>query len=168
MIKKLFILPFMVMGYLSNAQCDKSIMLITDELGGTSNWSSTENIVFSEDGKTGMIHYLLLSVDKKSLIWVNSTTEIGCIDEKTKIDILFTDDTRITLYSDGKFNCKGKATVYFGHVFGRRKEAADLSTKQIKMIRINAGNSHTETVKEESALLFNEAFKCLLEKQNER
>lgn len=158
----------MVMGYVSHAQCDKVVTLMTDEVSGVSNWTSTDNIVFSEDNKSGMIHYLLLSADMKSLIWVNTSTEISCVDEKTKIDILFTDDTRISLYSDGKFNCKGKATVYFGHVFGRRNEAKELSTKQIKIIRINGSTSHTETVNEQSATLFTEAFNCLLEKQNQR
>ena len=168
MIKRLFTALFVGITSLAYAQCDQYITQVNDEVSGTYHWANSESIIFTENNKNGMVSLLILSSDKKSIIWVNTSTEISCIEEKTKVEILFTDGTRMSLYSDGKFNCKGKFTTYFGSVFGKREEANILASKQMKTIRINGSNYHTENVTERAALIFSESFKCLLEKQKER
>ncbi len=56
----------------------------------------------------------------------------SCIDEGSKINILFTDGTRLELVSEDDYNCKGKATAYFGDVFGKKTQLAELKTKKIQ------------------------------------
>lgn len=68
----------------------------------------------------------------------------SCIDEGAKINILFDDGSRLELSSNGDFNCKGKATVYFGGSFGKRKELNELKTKKISTMRVWTSDSYVE------------------------
>jgi hypothetical protein len=61
---------------------------------------------------------------------------IGNCDENDKLIFLFEDNTKITLISFNKFNCKGNA--YFDFENGQLSE---LSTKKIKDIRFSNGYS---------------------------
>ena len=68
----------------------------------------------------------------------------SCIDKGNKINILFTDGSRLELFSDGKFNCQGQATVYFGGIFGKESQLAELILKKIATMRVWTSNSFVE------------------------
>lgn len=153
----------------ANAQCDTSIISLNiDEFTGKGNWSNTQNIIISPDGQNGMGMILLMSDDKhKTLIWVTTSTKAGCIDEGNKIELVFKDETRMTLYSESKFNCKGKATCYFGGVFGKKTEMQKLATVPISMIRVHGSSTlHSETLSEETSQYFTNAFSCLVQQRD--
>ena len=67
-----------------------------------------------------------------------------CIDKGSKINILFTDGTRLELASDGDFNCDAEATVYFGDIFGKKKELQELKSKKIQTMRVWTNESYVE------------------------
>lgn len=166
---KLFLsIALVFAGYVAQAQCDNFITYLEDPMNGNGNWSGIDKPVFSDNGKTGMVTLLLLSMDKKSLIWVNTSTDLSCVDDDARVEILFVDDSKTAFQSNNKFNCKGKTSTYFGDVFRKKDIAQELATKKIKMIRISSkGNSHMESVDDKNATMFMETFKCLLEKQDD-
>lgn len=151
------------MVWTAQAQCDSVITYEVDQFSGKGSWSNKESIILSDNGVDGMGMMLLMSNDKnKSIIWVTTSTEVGCVDKGNKVEIVFTDSERMTLYSDGSFNCKGKATVYFGNIFGKKREMEKLSTTTIDMIRVHGSSTlHSEKFKPETAEYFRKAFNCL-------
>lgn len=168
---KYFLTAALFIGMMSTAfaQCDTSIIsLDVDQFTGKANWSSAQNIVLSPDGVEGMGMYLIMSDDKhKTLIWVTTSTKAGCIDKGDKVELVFKDETRMTLYAENNFNCKGKATCYFGGIFGKKTEMQKLASTPISMIRVHGSTTlHSETFSEETAQYFMTAFSCLVQQRD--
>lgn len=168
---KYFLIAALFIGMMSSAfaQCDTSIVnFATDEFTGKGNWSNTQNIIISPDGVNGMSMIVLLSSDKdQTLIWVTTSTKAGCIDKGDKVELVFVDDTRLTLYADNSFNCKGKATIYFGGIFGKKNELNKLKSTAIKMIRVHGSSTlHSETFTEDTSQYLLSVFSCLAEERN--
>ncbi len=149
----------------AHAQCDNHLTYTTDEFTGKGSWTNKQDFLISPDGKNGMGTYLIMSDNKdKTLIWVIASTEVGCVDEGAKVELVFTDQTRMTLYGNGKFNCQGKATVYFGSVFGKKNEMTKIATTPIEMIRVHGSRSlHSEKFDTQMGIDFMNAFNCLVE-----
>lgn len=165
-MKKLFTtLAFIGMMGAAHAQCDSLLNYETDEFSGKKNWANKEKIILSDNGVNGMYMMLLMGDDNnKTLIWITTSTEVGCVDEGKKVELVFTDGERMALYSEGKFNCKGKATVYFGGVFGKKSEMKKLASTTIDMIRMSGTSTmHSEKFKPETAEYFRAAFSCLVD-----
>lgn len=165
----LFIALLIGMMNTANAQCDSSIVTLTvDQFTGKSNWSNTQNMIISSDGKEGMGMILLMSDDKyKTIIWVTTSTRVGCVDKNDKIELVFTDSTRMTLYAESNFNCKGKATCYFGGIFGKKKEMEKLASTPIQMIRVHGSTTlHSETLTTEFSQYFMNVFSCLVQQRD--
>lgn len=170
-MKKLFMtVAFFGMMSAAQAQCENVITKEVDEFDGTANWSNKETIIISKDGKHGMSMLLVMPerTTKKTLIWVTTSTEVGCVDEGGKVDLVLRDGTRMSLYSNNDFNCKGKTTIYFGSVFGRKKDMEKLATTPIDMIRINGARTlHDEKVSTETGDYIMNVFSCFANKINE-
>jgi len=142
-----------------------------------SNWIKTEEDKVSGKSYTGMKDYLIVSKDggkkgfgidlllsgKGSIIFSIKAVGAGsCIDEGNKINILFTDGTRMELASEIDFNCKGNATVYFGDVFGKKSQLNELKTKKIDVMRVWTSDSYVEEKFEpEQSEHFINALNCL-------
>lgn len=150
-----------------NAQCETYIKYEEDKMTGVGTWNANDIIILSHDGGTnGIAISLLLSSDEKTIICSNRTVGAGCIDDNAKIEILFTDDSRLTLYADNKFNCQGNATIYFGGVFGKKKYLPELSEKNIATIRIWGRSSYAqEDFTSEDQDNFKNTIKCLITHQ---
>lgn len=58
-----------------------------------------------------------------------------CIGDGNKINIVFTDGSRLDLINDFS-NCRGESTANFGGNYGRKKPFAELQTKKIKSIKV--------------------------------
>jgi hypothetical protein len=163
----LVIIPILSIHLDVNAQCEKYISFEEDKMSGTGTWVCNNVIVLSHDGGTnGIAITLILSSDGKTIICSNKVVGAGCIDESAKIEILFTDKSRLTLYSDSKFNCQGKATLYFGGVFGKTKYLDDLTEKSVETIRVWGHSSYIQedfTVEDQDN--FKNTIKCLREHQ---
>ena len=116
----------------------------TDKMTGKSTTGAKETLIISEDGgKTGFGIYVFKS--QKSLIYSMQAVGAGsCIDDEDKANILFRDGTRIELINDAKFNCDAKFTLYFGGIFGKKRELELLATKEIETMRIWTSDSYVE------------------------
>ena len=116
----------------------------TDKMTGKSTTGAKETLIVSEDGgKTGFGIYVFKS--QKSLIYSIQAVGAGsCIDDEDKANILFRDGTRIELVNDAKFNCDAKFTLYFGGIFGKKRELELLATKEIETMRIWTSDSYVE------------------------
>lgn len=150
----------------STENCNIYIETITDKVTGEASTSAKSTLIVSRDGgKKGFGIFLMKGSKSTKLIFVISAAGAGsCIDKGDKINILFTDGTRLELYSDGKFNCKGQATLYFGGVFGKNSELEMLKNKKIETLRVWTNNGYVEenfTIGNQNE--FQHTVSCLLE-----
>lgn len=145
--------------------CQASIVMESDKMTGKSNISAKDPISISEDGgSTGIILYPFLSSDQKYVLFVASGVGPGfrCVDKGDKMYVLFRDGSRLQLESEGKFNCKGNFTTYFGNVFGKKKVLDELATKEIEAIRISSsGGSIERNLTPEQSKGFAKQMSCL-------
>lgn len=143
--------------------CSNWIKTEEDKVSGKSYTLMKEYLIVSKDGgKKGFGISLMLSGKNSIILSIKAVGAGGCIDKGAKINILFTDGTRLELASDGDFNCKGNATVYFGDVFGKKKQLAELQTKKIDVMRVWTSDSYVEEkFEDEQAEQFKNALNCL-------
>jgi hypothetical protein len=130
-----------------SSDCSNWIKTATDKVSGSTSTSAINTLVVSTDGgKTGFgIFMMEMQSSKGGLILVIQAVGAGnCIDEGAKINILFDDGSRLELKNDADFNCKGKATIYFGGSFGKKKELNELKTKKIGTMRVWTRDSYVE------------------------
>ena len=115
----------------------------------------------SESGSKGfVIDFLKPSI----LLW--SVDVVGgpskCIDKNAKMQLLFEDDTRLTITSSNDFNCKGSFVVYFGGNFGKEYELNLLRTKKVKTMRVYTSSGyHQEDLSDEVAIKLMTTFDCI-------
>jgi hypothetical protein len=142
--------------------CDTYTKVHTDKVDGTSTRIMDGSIIVSQDSKSGLN---ITMIDGSRSIIILSIVAIGssrCIDKGSKINILFTDGTRMELITDNAFNCKNNATVYFGGSFGRKTQKDELCTKDIDVMRVWTSNSYVqEKFTPEQAEKFKNSLKCL-------
>ena len=93
---------------------------------------------------TGFGIYMMLSSPNAIILVIQAVGAGSCIDEGAKINILFTDGTRLELLTDSKFNCDRKATVYFGGIFGKKNQLSQLKTKKIQTMRVWTEDGYVE------------------------
>lgn len=127
-----------------NLDCKNLISTDTDKVTGKSTTGAKEALLVTEDGgKTGFGIYLF----KGSNSLICSITAVGagsCIDDDDKANILFRDRSRIELINDSKFNCDANFTLYFGGIFGKKRELESLKTKEIETLRIWTSDGYVE------------------------
>ena len=124
-------------------ECGDLIDTKTDKVTGKSTRGVKETIVVSKDGKNGFGFYIFEG-SNSIILSVNVVGGGGCIDDTDKMNILFRDGTRLELINNTKFNCDGDFTLYFGGVFGKKKELEQLRTKEIETMRIWTSKSYVE------------------------
>lgn len=149
---------------LDSSNCSNWIKTTEDRVSGTNFTTIKEYLVISEDGgKTGFGIDLIQSSKKSIIFTIKAVGAKGCIDDNAKVNLLFTDGTRLEIETNSKFNCKGELTTYFGGVFGRSEELNDLSSKKIEIMRVWTSNGYVEQkFKDLHAEKFKNALNCLL------
>lgn len=147
-----------------NMDCSDLVSTELDKVTGKSNTGAKEMIVMSEDGgKSGIGLYILKT--EKSIIYSFKVVGSGCIDDKEKMNVLFRDGTRLEIFNDGDFNCEGKFTLYFGGIFGKKKELEIFRTKEIETIRIWTSRSHVQkNLTAEQSMQIMKTTDCLISK----
>jgi hypothetical protein len=149
--------------YLDSNDCSNWIKTKEDKVSGKSFTTMKDYLVVSNDGGKKGLGISLMSTEKNSIILnIKAAGAGGCIDKGAKINILFTDETRLELATESDFNCKGNATVYFGDVFGKKKQLKELQTKKIDVMRVWTSDSYVEEKFEvEQAEQFKNVINCL-------
>lgn len=129
----------------NTTKCSKWITTETDKVTGSTTTAAKKSIVVSNDGgKKGLGIFMLNDSEGGLILLIQAVGASNCIDKGSKINILFVDGSRLELQSDGKFNCQGEATVYFGGIFGKEIELEELKTKKIETMRVWTNDSFVE------------------------
>ena len=101
--------------------CAQCLTPSFDKVTGDSILTSKEIIVLDNDKNSLLIMGSFL--DSRLILSIFSDNE--CIDEGSKINVLFNDNSRLELINEHAYNCKGQATVYFGNPFGKQAESKE-------------------------------------------
>src|SRR5690554_1733629 len=125
-------------------ECSDLISTETDKMTGKSTTASKETLIISEDGgKTGF-GIFIMDLSGSLVFSIQAVGAGSCIDDDNKMNVLFRDGTRLELVNNGKFNCDGKFTLYFGGSFGKKKELEIFRTKEVETMRIWTSKSYVE------------------------
>lgn len=163
----LFIALFIFSSELQAQDCDKLIILKEDKVDGTSHYEGADAFVISDDGgKTGFASKFITDSSKQNLIWILVAIGSGsCVEENAKINILFTDESRIELHNDGGFNCQKQSIPYFGDLFKSKKLTDQLAAKKILTLRVWTNDGYVQKdLPVEQAEKIRQYFQCFVEK----
>lgn len=144
--------------------CSNLINTSEDRVTGITYTSSKNYLVIDnptdEGGHIAMSFFL---GSEKSITWGLDVFGAGqCINEGDKINILFTDGSRMELQNDSDFNCEKRSTVYFGSVWGKQRQLSDLINKKIQIIRVWTDDSFIEKEFDNTdAITFQNTLRCL-------
>lgn len=144
--------------------CDDLIISDTDKVTGKTTRGLKESIVVSCDGKNGFGFYIFEG-SNSIILSANVVGASACIDDTDKMNVLFRDGTRLELVNSIDFNCEGRFTLYFGGVFGKKKELDQFRTKEVETIRIWTSKSYVEEdFSPDNSKAFMKALDCLANK----
>lgn len=165
-MKKLLLL-FGLLGTITiNAQeadCDQYVTTTTDKVTGQSYTHSNEDFILTNSDGLEALNIIILKRANGSIAFsLRVLSEVTCIDDKSKMNILFRDGSRLELVNDGKFNCDGRYIQCFGGLCGKKRHLKKMATLEIETIRIGTLNSFVQfdLTNEESLQLLN-VFKCI-------
>ncbi len=143
--------------------CLNFIKITEDKMTGDKMATSKNRIIVSQDGgKTGL--GIVLMTPSKGVLILNilASGAGNCIDKGGKVNILFTDGSKLELTTNGDFNCKGEATIYLGGVAGKKKQFEELKTKKIQAIRVWTDDGYVERdFTEDNSNMFYQTINCL-------
>jgi uncharacterized protein YjfI (DUF2170 family) len=123
--------------------CETLIETTEDKMTGKKTTSAKESLIISKDGKNGFGIFIMKS--GKSIIMSTSVVGSGsCIEDDAIANILFRDGSKLQLTNSGKFNCKGKFTLYMGGGLGNKKALKELKAKEIETLRIWTNKSYVQ------------------------
>lgn len=127
-------------------ECSELVSSKVDKMTGETSVSASEAIIVSDDGKEGIAIYLLQgNPGGARLIFILKAIGAGnCIDDDDKMNVLFSDGSRLEIENDGDFNCDAEFTVYFGGVFGKKREWTMLKEKRIESMRVWTTKGYVE------------------------
>ncbi|MFY9352842.1 MAG: hypothetical protein WBI52_07565 [Bacteroidales bacterium] len=130
---------------IDSSDCSNWIDTVIDKVTGDTLISSKKTLIVSTDGgKTGFGIWMMQSSVSDLILVIQAVGAGSCIDEGEKINILFTDGSRLELANDGDFNCEEEATVYFGGIFGKKKQLEELKTKKIQTMRVWTSDGYVQ------------------------
>jgi hypothetical protein len=116
--------------------CSENLELIEDPRTRVMTTRGKNMIIIAEKNDGKEISISMQKGAKNVISIVFHPTGAGqCIGEANKINIDFTDGSKIDL-SNEYSNCKGESTANFGGTYGRKKPLGELQSKKIKSIRI--------------------------------
>jgi uncharacterized protein (TIGR02145 family) len=148
--------------------CSDLITTYLDKVTGFTARINKDAIIVSKDLKNGFSFYLI----EKNSIFVINLTVLGartCIDETSKMNILFRDGTRLEFINNADYNCDGNFILYFGGRYGRIKLLEQLMTKEIEIMRIGTSQGNVDMdFTSENSLEFVKLLECLSSKKVEK
>ena len=141
--------------------CELLISTKTDSVTDESFTGTREGLVLSHN-KTNRIISSMLKFNT-TIVWsLNVVSADECIEENTAINIIFDDGSKFEMSANNNSNCDQEAVVFFGPVFGNKKELIALSTKLVQTIRVNTKKSFVqEDLTPEQAKSVRLSFQCL-------
>ena len=153
----------------TKTDCSNWIVTKTDAVTGKKETKLKEAIVFNKtliNGKRYKVGKnnleLSLRTDKSEIVLDFHVLNLGaCADDEDKINILFTDNTRMELKNQAQYNCDAVIAIWLPK---NSKKLKELMTKKIKTIRPTMNNKYFDIeCVENSSIHLNNAIKCLIE-----
>jgi hypothetical protein len=152
---------FMLISVSLFAQDCEMLDIHYDKMEDKSTKTIKKRIAISASGEKGfVIDFLKPSI----LIW--SIDVVGgpsrCIEKNAKLQVLFDDDTRLTMTNNNKFNCDGSFVIYFGGQFGNEYNLIQFRTKKVKTMRVYTSSGyHEEDLSDEVSIKLMNTFDCI-------
>lgn len=144
--------------------CDDVLLVTEDRVTGVTIVSTKEGFVLADTSEERGLGIIMMQSDR-GLIWNTRVMNRACVDDKQRMNILFRDGSRLELVNDGKFNCQGDFTLYFGGVFGKGRQLKQLQEKEIETIRVGTRTGFAEqTLTEYESAFMKKAFGCIVKK----
>lgn len=146
--------------------CSNWIKTTEDKVSGNSYTSMKDFLIVSnEDGKKGLGISIMKTSRGIIIFDIKAVGAGSCIDKGAKINFLFTDESRLELFTDGDFNCKAMAKIYFGDSYGKKVQLSEIQNKEIDILRVWTSDGYVEEKFTNSqALHFKSSLNCLLGK----
>lgn len=143
--------------------CSNWILTQIDKVDGASFTAGKKPLeIFTDGGKKGFRIIMLNGSHSDLIISIQAFGAGSCIDKDDKINILFTDGSRLLLKNDADFNCKSKSTVIFGGSFGKKRELEELKSKRIQIMRVWTSDGFVEKdFNEDNQIEFYNVINCL-------
>ena len=150
-------------GDVNSYACSDLVSVEEDRVTGKSNVGASSTLVVSDDGgTTGFGIYPFKSERGTTVVVVQAAGAGSCIDEGDKINFLFRDGARLELASQGDFNCEAQSTLYFGGVFGNKRELRQLSENEVEVMRVWTSDGYVERAFDrDQSLTFMNTLACL-------
>lgn len=123
-----------------------------------------KKLVVSADSKTGFV-ISFMKTRHEPIVWTTKVIGTGiCIDENTKMALIFKGGTTFNFANEGPANCDGNFKLRFGGEAGNDIAFDLMKEKDIRAIRIwNSKFSSDQFVHEYDAAIFRSAMNCLLD-----
>jgi len=141
--------------------CENVMKVTVDKVSGKSFRSMRGRVICSDDSENGL-SFMMTKGSSSLILCIRAFGSGSCIGEDQKVNFLLEGDVRLTLKHDSDFNCKNKFLLYFGGVFGKRKELALFQSKLIKTVRVWTTDGYVEEdLSEDQARKLRKAFECI-------
>src|SRR3989344_577998 len=125
-------------------ECSAIVAREVDRVTGTALTALKAPIAVSTDDTTGFI-WNLLKNDEGTIMWTTKVFGASrCVEDDYKMNILFTDGSRLEIENDSKYNCDRSFTLYFGGPWGDERTLMTFATKQIQIARVWTSNDYLE------------------------
>ncbi len=150
---------------LKDFDCNQYIVTKEDKVTGDV-YKEIKEVIKIRDGKENNyleINFLHIINENKIIgMYIKLKGNTYCINNNSKLNILFKDGTRLELLSENDFNCKGEFTIYFGDYYLSNQNLLELINKDIDVIRVWAEDGYLEkkfTIKNSN--IFRNILKCM-------
>lgn len=118
------------------ADCEELLEVTDDTRTGLRITRSKSRMIADETGGKTQLGIAVQKNSKQIITLLLYPIGSGnCIGEGNKVDIEFTDGSKMELSHDGFANCNGESSINFGGNYGKKKQLELLKTKKIKKIK---------------------------------
>lgn len=125
--------------------CENIIERIDTKKAGVTELR-TRNMIIAADESGNKEINILFQKNTKGIITIffKPVGAGDCIDEGSKVNIVYEDDSKTEFKHDGFANCNREISAGFGGNFGRKKQLEELSSKKIKTVKVRTQNGTAE------------------------
>ncbi len=147
---------------INDYSCSELIKSKVDKMSGRTYFSMRDRVVCSKNKTNGLILGISKSSSGSIIFSLSPYGASSCIKESQDVNFLFEGDYRFTLQHDSDFNCKNSVVIYFGGIFGKKRELKVFKAKKIKTIRVWTSDGYVEEdLSEDQAMRIMKSFDCL-------
>lgn len=149
--------------------CSDYVLTHIDKITGDTS-VTTKNILVSDDNnKTGLSLFFMKlknnsGSDPTILLAITAVGASNCIDKGSKINILFTDSSKMEFKNMKEFNCENSVSLFLGSEIGNKPLRDEIAAKKIAAMRVWTKSGYVQQdFTQENSDDFNSSLNCILE-----